>query len=291
MGRIGIGSDISPMAYYVTKAKIGPPTLDAVSSQIKELGDYIQNNKNNAKSVPEEEIVDYYHPETLKEILTARDFFLNNQEENLSFLMACTLHILHGNRPYSLSRRSHNIMPWPPKGETIYKSLIHSVREKATRMLGSGLPIGFTKGKAFQSDALKLPISNESIDSIITSPPFYNNRDFLRMNRIRLWFSGWDYNKQNSMKGMFLESSKDISIYDHVFEEFYRVLKPESLTVLHLGVVGKFDMAQEILPSAKKKGFEVFSPIYEDTSNMESQGIVDRGATSKHQFLVCRKLK
>ena len=290
MSRRGIGSDINPVAYYVTRAKVNPPPWDTVKIQIKELETYIIKNRNNPESIPEEEIVDYYHPATLKEIISARDFFLSHREENLSFLMSCTLHILHGNRPYSLSRRSHNIMPWPPKGEAVYKPLIKHVREKGYRMLRSGLPINFVQGRAFESDALKLPLSDESIDAIITSPPFHNNRDFIRMNRIRLWFAGWDYSTQASMKSRFVENSKNINIYEDIFDEFHRVLLPHGLSILHLGVIGNFDMAREILPLAEKKGFESFTPIYEDTTDMESQGIMDRGATSKHQFLIIRKV-
>jgi hypothetical protein len=43
-----------------------------------------------------------YHPETLKEILAAKKFFENTPGKYYSFLIACTLHILHGNRPYAL---------------------------------------------------------------------------------------------------------------------------------------------------------------------------------------------
>jgi len=284
-----MGSDLSPVAYKVTNAKVDPPTIQQAEEQLKHLNEFIEENKHSIKMDVEEEIVSYYHSETLKEILAAKKFFEKNSEENFSFVLACTLHILHGNRPYALSRRSHNVMPWPPKGEFIYKPLMKSLREKVYRMLETDLPLCFVRGKAFQDDVFNLSLNKSSIDCILTSPPFYANRDFLRMNRIRLWFCGWNYEKQKEMKAIFLEHKKNISAYQTIFNQFYKVLKPEKICIMHLGVVGKVDMATQIAPYAEKEGFEMVSIIYEDTSALESHGIVDRGSTQHHQFLILRK--
>lgn len=289
-GRVGIGSDLSPVAFHVTRAKVDPPSNKQVEKQLDELETFIKQYKENVKMDVEPEIVSYYHPETLKEILAAKMFFENNQERNYSFLIACTLHILHGNRPYALSRRSHNIMPWPPKGEFVYKPLMKSLREKVHRTLETGLPLGFVRGKAFQENIFRLPFSDSSIDCIITSPPFYINRDFLRMNRIRLWFCGWNYNKQKEMKSVFLEHQKDLAVYRLIFNQLYRVLKSDRLCIMHMGVVKNMDMAKALAPYAEAEGFEVVTTIYEDTAHLESHGIVDRGATKKHQFLILRKI-
>lgn len=287
-GRVGIGSDLSPIAYQATWAKVDPPIEEDIIPQLIFLEQFIEENKSHIELDVEDEIITYYHPDTLNEILAAKKFFEINHDQNLSFLIACTLHILHGNRPYALSRRSHNIMPWPPKGPTVYKSLMKSLNEKVHRML-KPLPIKFVRGKALNDNVSHLSLSEESVDCILTSPPFFGNRDFLRMNRIRLWFGGWTYKTQNDVKSEFLEHKKDFEIYNDVFIEFYRVLKPDSLCILHLGVVKSVDMAKNLIPFAKKHGFNVLKTIYEDASKLESHGIVHRGATQKHQFLVLKK--
>jgi hypothetical protein len=56
-----------------------------------------------------------------------------------------------------------------------------------------------------------------------------------------------------------------------------------------MGVVKTVDMAAKLTPYAEEEGFDVISTIYEDTRHLESHGIVDRGATQKHQFLILRK--
>ena len=289
-GRLGWGADINPIAYHATKAKIEPTPSQKVIKQLDLLRSYIEKNKSepNMDDV-EEEIIPFYHPDTLKEILAAKEFFSKKSDMEISFLMTCMLHILHGNRPYALSRRSHNIMPWPPKGEFIYKPVMKSLTDKANRMIKAVLPLTFVKGKTMQDNVFNLSLNNETVDCIITSPPFYGNRDFLRMNRIRLWFCGWNYEKQNSMKAAFLEHQKELKVYENVFKEFVRVLRPNKLCIMHLGVVKKVDMAKNLVPLAETTGFRVLSTIYEDTSHLESHGIVDRGATRKHQFLILKK--
>ena len=78
----------------------------------------------------------FFQEKTRAEILIVRDFLINSINESegerqaaLCLVGTCCAHILHGNRPYALSRRSHNVIPIPPKGEFEYKSLIKSLKE------------------------------------------------------------------------------------------------------------------------------------------------------------------
>ena len=91
------------------------------------------------------------------------------------------------------------------------------------------------------------------------------------------------------MKKEFMENTKKISIYKDIFQEFYRVLSPTKYCVLHVGVVGRFNMGMELEPYAEEAGFTSHGIVYEDTSNMESHGVKDRGATHTHQFLILQK--
>lgn len=286
LGRVGIGTDISPLGYHATRAKVDPPSLTEARSVLRDVEAGIEAGwKNQILEGVEAEIVPFFHERTLKELLVARQVLLSHTDRAGSFVLACLLHVLHGNRPYALSRRSHNIMPWPPKGDFVYKPVMVSLREKVERMLASPLSLRFRRGEARQADVFSLPFPRSSYDALVTSPPFHANRDFLRMNRIRLWYCGWDYSQQASMRANFLENHP-IGCYSAVFKEFSRVLKPSRPCVLHLGIVKNLDMAKELLPLALDAGFELHGSINEDTTGMESHGIVDRGATRTHQILV-----
>lgn len=105
-----------------------------VEKILDELERYIGSGKALSKKTIEDtknigfikSIPDYYHEDTLSEILLARDYFLDNsmpESESWSLVFSCLLHILHGNRPYALSRNSHPITPYAPTGEYVYKKL------------------------------------------------------------------------------------------------------------------------------------------------------------------------
>src|SRR6185312_14544210 len=93
------------------------------------------------------------------------------------FLKACILHILHGNRPYALSRNSHPITPFAPTGPFERRLLAKSLTDKCIRALGEALPTGFVRGKSFLSDFRKAEnILNGPVDVVVTSPPFIGLR-------------------------------------------------------------------------------------------------------------------
>ncbi len=292
-GRIGIAVDLSPFAYRLSSAKTNVPSKKQMLQAIKQLDAYILAN---SKKIPieniDKEIKSFYHIKTLKEIVCAKRFCLENPQKIetnvIHFLWSAIAHLLHGNRPYALSRRSHNIIPIPPKGDAIYKSLIVSLKSKIERIY-EPLDEKYTIGKAFCASAFDLPVSDSSIDVIITSPPFLGTTDFLRHNRVRLWFAGWDISYQKTKKDDFLESKKTMDIYSELLTEFYRVLRPHSLLIFHLGVVKNVDMAKEISSLSKKAGFRTEDIIYEDVTRLESHGRTDRGSTHKHQFLFLSK--
>ncbi|KXA93119.1 hypothetical protein AKJ64_01415 [candidate division MSBL1 archaeon SCGC-AAA259E17] len=156
-GRIGIGSDLSPLAYHITNAKVNVQKKSKVSAKIEDLKDFIETSKLDkiVLEETEDEIKEFFHERTLREIIKARKY-LNNIKDSPthSLLFASISHILHGNRPYALSRRSHNVIPIPPKGEFKYESLINSLTDKVERFFKSQLPMDFKEGKAFQQNIL-----------------------------------------------------------------------------------------------------------------------------------------
>lgn len=294
-GRRGIAGDLSPLAFCLSSAKVNPPTPDETAEFLDALESYVCRSQPPTGDVVEPEIVTFFHPDTLTEIVNARQFFEEREAAHNTigahwFVKACVLHILHGNRPYALSRRSHGIIPIPPKGPTTYKPLMKSLREKVTRMALAQLPTTFRAGEAFQASALATPLPEASVDAIITSPPFLGTTEFLRQNRLRLWFSGWPYNRQAEEKagGQFLEYHKTLEVYGAVLIEFRRVIASGGLVVLHLGVVKKADMGAGIMALAPSVGFDPIRLLYEDTTRLESHGRTDRGATHQHQFLFLR---
>lgn len=299
-GRVGIGNDLSRMAYAVTKAKVEHPERNKVDIVVKSLSEYIEENKERFVTNPpmysdfgfNGKMPEYFHEDTYKEILAARDYFIDREltaEE--AMVLSCFLHVLHGNRPYALSRNSHSLTPYKPTGDFIYKNVIEHIIDK--------LDISYNKidlselavGKSIHGDFNNLSSAAlGEVDAIITSPPFAGSIRFYIQNWMRLWCTGWEAEdfKQADMDFLEAKQKKSMDIYYDFFSMCYDVLKPCGKVVLHLGNSKVCNMADELEVRAKDK----FNIVYKGSENVEAiekHGIKDKGATFEHQYLFLEK--
>lgn len=295
--RNSYGFDINPLSIVLTDAKIRNQDLNKCERIFDSLKDYIMKNKidkstlNNAKEFGFNKTLEfYYHPDTLNEILLARKFFsdFKAKDSNYSFVISCMLHILHGNRPYALSRRSHPITPYSPTGEFEYKSLTDKLYEKMSRSFQQIKSENFIEGKVYNQDILnKWNKEVVNLDAIITSPPFFDSTRFYLVHWLRSWFLGWEKDDFESKKRKFVgERQKiDFTIYNEIFKQSKERLNNGGVLVFHLGKSKKKDMGKE-LAALSKKFFNKIELFDEDVSLVERHGIKHKGTVSSHQYLV-----
>lgn len=291
------GFDISPSAYIISKAKLSSPDKKQINSIIDELESFIDENQVSEQELKNVEDIDfnqslrtYYHDETLKEILSAKKFFgdIKKLDNSEAFVFSVVLHLLHGNRPYALSRRSHPITPFAPKGEYEYRKLIPRVKSKIDRSLNLEYPDDFVPGEVLLQDCTKdWPERVNNLNAIITSPPFYDSTRFYLSNWIRLWFSGWDRSDFKNRPKEFIEEKQkeDLAIYETLFRFSKDRLKSDGVLVMHLGKSSKCNMGEEISNLAKK-WFSKYDLFDESVAHCESHGISDKGTVTDHQYLV-----
>lgn len=297
--RIGIGNDLSELAFCVTKAKLEKPKLDDCLSVLDNLDLYIKNQKTSIYADLQIQkyrnfgfngkLPSYFHESTFKEILCARQFFVPKIKSILpeeAMVFSCLLHVLHGNRPYALSRNSHPLTPYAPTGEYIYKNLVEHVKNK---LIASYNKVDFENyhyGKSIYGDYKKLIEYNILADIIISSPPFADSMRFYMQNWMRLWLCGWEDSDYKNAESIFLDQKqkKDFDVYLPFFETCYHLLKPNGKIILHLGKTKKIDMAEEL----SKRAASYFDEVYrgeECVREIEKHGIKDKGTTIEHQYL------
>jgi len=271
-GRIGIGNDLSPEAYVLTKAKIRPIGYREVLEWVEWAKRRVVPRDYDLEEVDDRVRV-FYSDYTLKQIMAVRDLLMDRDDDISNFMKALMLGILHGPSKLHLSIScSHSFSMSPnyikkyalknglkkPKRD-VFKSLL----AKAERVLFDGIPA--VRGQAYMCDARHLPLEDESIDLVVTSPPYFNMQTYAWDNWLRLWFLGYDYEEigkklfhTNSLQ-KFKEFIKDC------LTEFYRVLKMDKAAVIVLGAVklnGRIvNMAEEVAPIAEEIGFNVISII------------------------------
>ena len=294
-GKTSYGLDLSPAAIAISKAKVSTPTTDQIAERLDSLDAHISENRRADYSTIwqpafNRPLADYYHSETLQEILAARSWFAAQHPWGLadSMLLACAMHILHGNRPYALSRRSHPVTPYAPSGETVYKPFMEKLREKIARVLSVDAPQGFRDGLVYEHDATSWwPSHIYDLDAVITSPPFFDSTRFFMANWIRLWFAGWTEYDFRSGQRRFLEEQQKRSLdcYEPIFGQSKERLVSGGVLLMHLGKSKKCNMGVELQRLARR-WFSHADLFDESVAHCESHGIRDKGTVTEHQYLL-----
>jgi tRNA G10 N-methylase Trm11 len=296
-GSTAFAFDISPAALAISRAKLARPRREDVDVLVARLEVFLESNSVTAEELSEagkirfnSPLAEYFHPRTFKEVLLARRFFKDAPPQNAgeSLAMASLLHILHGNRPYALSRRSHPITPFAPTGAREYKHLISHLRKKIDRSLDAALPEEFRDGEVIECDATACwPQHVDSLDAIITSPPFFDSTRFHLANWIRLWFAGWERDDFSLRPRSFVDElqKESFAVYESVFRQARERLRLGGVLVLHLGWSQKCDMLLK-LERVASPWFRVADRFSESVRHCELHGVTDKGMVSRHQFLV-----
>lgn len=298
-GRIGIGNDLSEMAYCVSKAKLERSDRQDVEAEIEKLSSYINEyiNKHSFDDMLyknfglNHKLEEYFEESTYCEIIAARTYFTQNFEElspAKAMVFSALLHILHGNRPYALSRTSHPLTPYAPRGEFIYKNVIEHIRAKIDLVYSCSEFETYVQGQSIFGSFENL--NNINADAIITSPPFANSIRFYSQNWMRLWLCGWEPEDFQTAGQRFLDQKQNsnFDVYYPFFDMCCRNLKPNGVVILHLGKTQKIDMAVELFQRASDK-FDLIFVGNESVYAIEKHGIKDKGGTIEHQFMFLRK--
>ncbi|MEA5533159.1 DNA methyltransferase [Crocosphaera sp. XPORK-15E] len=299
-GRYPLGNDLQELGYILTKTKIDRGANEEVYLILDDLLKYIETNKNNQDlSIYEDfgfngKLPEYFNEETFKEILTARNYLKLNPctSWGQALVYSCLLHILHGNRPYALSRRSHPVTPFKPTGSFEYRPLAPRLTDKIKRMLEIEYPQKLLCGMATQLPFSKLnDLYKNQVDVVITSPPFVASTRFFITNWMRLWLAGWEKDDFTSRQEQFLEyqQKKSMDIYFDFFKSCATWLKPQGKLIMHVGKTKSCNMAEELIKRSDQY-FELIYSFDEDVVGSEKFGIKAQGATQSHQYLFFQKL-
>ncbi len=275
MNRKSIGNDLNPYAYMISLSKFDRRGIDDEIAYLKKL-ENISYQPPDISDVPKW-VKDFYHKKTLQEILFYRQHLI---EDKRYFLLGCLLGIIHGHRPSHLSMRTGYIIPYIPNPKPIaeYREVIPRLLNKAKRMYRDEIP-NKVQGKILFNDAKKMDIKTNSIDAVITSPPYYHTLDYVHSNRLRLWFAGIDFDEQEILtdnliqqRNSYLESMLEVG------SEIKRVMKNDALCIFVLGDV-------HLSNTKTLNTAEDISDLYKDI-DFKTHGIVsDKIPPSKTTFV------
>jgi hypothetical protein len=193
-GRRVVAGDWNPYAVLLTRAKLfSPPSLEAAKRRLRATWKLSREccSKQDLRTVPPW-VRKFFHPETLRKTLAFRDACVQRGDQ---FLLACLLGILHHQRPGFLSYPSSHLVPYlrdnmfprrlfPDMYEE--RDVLERIQAKIIRTFRMP-PTYKVPRKVYHMDAREFP-SLHGISAVITSPPYMNELDYVRDNRLRIWF-------------------------------------------------------------------------------------------------------
>jgi site-specific DNA-methyltransferase (adenine-specific) len=196
MGRIGIGSDLNPIAHVLTKAKVQPPTKQKLLSRILQLeSDFTPLDTSETPS----KIKMLYSTKTLQQLIFLKQQLRIKRSVVDNFIMALLLGGMHGNsskqnymsipmpNTFSMSPnyvrkyiRTHKLKPPSHDSFTV-------MRYRLERLYKERRPP--VKGRAYCRDIRRLPTTmrGHKADLVLTSPPYLKVIKYGKLNWIRLW--------------------------------------------------------------------------------------------------------
>ena len=262
LGRRAIGFDLNDYALTITNAKFDRSTLE---DNLTWLDNIKLKPKNVKLSLISNYIKQFYHPRTLQEIVSLRDAIIRDKRD---FLLGCLLGISHGHRPQYLSAWTGYIIPFSSRAKPEYREVIPRIKTKIKRMHKT--TIHKNNQKIIKKRiATKTRLNNNSVDVVISSPPYYDTIDYVTSNRLRLSFLGIDGDSAVKLKEKLIQKSGTyLQEMEFVGIEMHRILKPNSLCVFVLGDVhkpkGSINTASQISKLYSTLGFKTCAIIKDE---------------------------
>ena len=313
LGRVPFGNDINPLSLTLTAPRLRPPSLEQIETRLREI------SLTDHDEFPEE-LLAFYHPDTLREICSLKKHFLSMQKSPQSssavaldrWLCMVALNRLTGHSPGFFS-----VYTLPPNQAVSLASqlkinakrnqtpprrdVIKVILKKSKQLLGDITPevrqtlhgvaeaAQFTNAPA--SDTRGLPA--ESVALVVTSPPFLDVVQYAEDNWLRCWFLGID------PKSVAITVPKKLDawavVMTDVFRELNRVLKPGGHVAFEVGEVhgGKTKLEETVLPCGVAAGFDPVLVVINDqkftkTANCWGVDNMSKG-TNTNRIVVFRK--
>lgn len=307
MNRIGIGNDKNPLAFLLTKAKANVPYKGRILSRINYLEkEFSSSHINTENENPNIKMI--YSEETLKQLIFLKQKLKWRKSNVDTFIAALLLGSMHGNSEGYLSLSMPNTFSMAPNYVKNYikehglkkpdRDCFKILRKKLERCYQRQV----VRGKVYNQNIVNMSrIKDDSVDLIITSPPYTRVIRYGEFNWIRLWFFGLT-GKEVDKKLFFTQSLPKYSIFiSDALKEMKRVLKSGGKTVLVVGDVKDrttnkiFNLAELVWEHcAKPLGFKLIEPIKEDIISDDTKvskiwGTKKGNATKIDRILVLEK--
>ncbi|GIX40982.1 MAG: DNA methylase [Leptospiraceae bacterium] len=250
MGYKAIHNDLSPVSYFIVKARQYIPEKEEFLNRLNQID--LKKNRKEPNLEEKERFYPFFHPDTYKELLNLREEYLNNPDDKiLKYIMFIALSRLHGHSDGFFSVYSFpqfSVLPEAQKKNNlrrnikiIYKDIKSRIIKKYLNDHKIEIPSEYkisNFNEYYQLDSQNLyMIPDNSVDLIITSPPFLDKVNYKQDNWLRAWFIGVEEELNDLALGIYNSLEEWKEFMKNSIKEMIRIIKPGGRIVIEVGEV------------------------------------------------------
>jgi len=310
LGRVPLGCDINPLSKVLVEPRLQPPSIDAVRERLSGI------DWRASVELPEN-LLTFYHQETLREICALKGYLLRRLEGGLfdgvdGWIRMVAVNRLTGHSPgffsvYTLppnqavsvgaQQKINTDRNQVPPLRSVPKLILRKSRSLLTdfdELTKRALTGVAGRYRLMTEPAAATPdIGPSSVDLVVTSPPFLNVVDYAGDNWLRCWFCGID--------SALVKLTVPKKIHDWrqamtaVFLELARVLRSGGHVAFEVGEVqgGRVRLEEHVIPCGLQAGLDpllVLINSQEFTKTAACWGVDNnRKGTNTNRIVLFRK--
>ncbi len=307
MQRRAFGNDVNPLSVLLTRPRLRPVTLEAVTAALQTVdwsGGRIQR----------EDLLAFYHPATLKRLEALRLWIVEraplgaeNVDPVADWIRMVAINRLSGHSPgffsgrsmppnQAVSVRAQNKINAKLGVEPPERDVAQVILKKTRSLLRDGLPPSEACASLHTGMAWDVPhVGNATVDLVVTSPPFLDIVQYAGDNWLRCWFAGID--PDAVAIDMHRTEESWTLMANRVLRELARILRPGGYVAFEVGEVrnGKVLLEKLVWRAAEGLPFERLGVLVNEqefTKTANCWGVSNnKRGTNSNRIVVLRRIQ
>ena len=256
-----IGFDVLPISVFASKVKTYDydiEKLEKARQEILHTRFEIPDGELVAKTLPKN-FKKFFSKYAMEDIVFLRRAVARIEDEEVNHFLTLALIRTAIKVSYAwkdgavLKIRKH---PTPPMRK-LFRRILSNMIKDLKKYPKTESEITITQG-----DSRMLDLDDDSVDGIITSPPYYNNIDYTKVYEIENWFVGNLLKNQPAVRSFVHGNELYFEDMEKVIGEMYRVCKKGAKVAIVVG--NGWDLEKRLIESdillaeiAEKTGFKI----------------------------------